>query len=153
MPSLLYLTQRLPYPPIKGEKIRPLQILKYLARSYDVYVGCLIDDPADAALMARVHDAGRQIAELATRPRVADFIDFALSHGQVAFSIEELEVAELDAMRDVKQVFDPGGLLNPEKILPPRSADEGSQIANRGSRIELQLRDLRSAIFNLRSWC
>jgi voltage-gated potassium channel len=38
--------------------------------------------------------AGRQIAELATRPRVADFIDYALSHGQLAFSIEELEVAE-----------------------------------------------------------
>jgi voltage-gated potassium channel len=38
--------------------------------------------------------AGRQVAELATRPRVADFIDFALSHGQLAFSIEELEVAE-----------------------------------------------------------
>jgi voltage-gated potassium channel len=36
--------------------------------------------------------AGRQIAELVTRPRVADFIDFALSHGQVSFSIEELEV-------------------------------------------------------------
>lgn len=38
--------------------------------------------------------AGRQIAELATRPRVADFIDYALSHGQLAFSIEELEVAD-----------------------------------------------------------
>jgi len=37
--------------------------------------------------------AGRQIAELATRPRVADFIDFALSHGQLQFTIEELEVA------------------------------------------------------------
>jgi voltage-gated potassium channel len=37
--------------------------------------------------------AGRQIAELATRPRVADFIDYALSHGQLAFSIEEVEVA------------------------------------------------------------
>lgn len=36
--------------------------------------------------------AGRQVAELATRPGVADFIDFALSHGQLAFSIEELEV-------------------------------------------------------------
>jgi voltage-gated potassium channel len=36
--------------------------------------------------------AGRQIAELATRPRVADFIDFALSHGQLQFTIEELEV-------------------------------------------------------------
>ncbi|MFO1027315.1 MAG: TIGR03087 family PEP-CTERM/XrtA system glycosyltransferase [Acetobacteraceae bacterium] len=48
MANLLYLTQRLPYPPIKGEKIRPLQILKYLAQSFDVYVGCLIDDPSDA---------------------------------------------------------------------------------------------------------
>jgi voltage-gated potassium channel len=38
--------------------------------------------------------AGRQIAELATRPRVADFIDFALSHGQLSFTIEELEVVE-----------------------------------------------------------
>ena len=37
--------------------------------------------------------AGRQIAELATRPRVADFIDAALSHGQLAFSMEEIEVA------------------------------------------------------------
>src|SRR5690349_1341092 len=37
--------------------------------------------------------AGRQIAELATRPRVADFIDFALSRGQLSFTIEEIEVA------------------------------------------------------------
>ncbi len=36
--------------------------------------------------------AGRQIAELAVRPRVADFIDFALSHGELAFSIEEVEI-------------------------------------------------------------
>lgn len=38
--------------------------------------------------------AGRQIAELATRPRVADFIDFALSHGNLSFSMEEIEVAD-----------------------------------------------------------
>jgi voltage-gated potassium channel len=36
--------------------------------------------------------AGRRIAELAIRPRVADFIDAALSHGELAFSMEELEV-------------------------------------------------------------
>jgi polysaccharide biosynthesis protein PslH len=48
MPDLLFLTQRLPYPPIKGEKIRPLQILKYLTQWYDVHLGCLIDDPSDA---------------------------------------------------------------------------------------------------------
>ena len=47
MPSLLFLTQRIPYPPIKGEKIRPLQILKHLRQSYDVHLGCLVDDPRD----------------------------------------------------------------------------------------------------------
>ena len=37
--------------------------------------------------------AGRRMAELAIRPRVADFIDAALSHGDLRFSMEELEVA------------------------------------------------------------
>jgi voltage-gated potassium channel len=36
--------------------------------------------------------AGRQIAELAVRPGVADFIDFALSHGEPAFAIEGVVV-------------------------------------------------------------
>jgi voltage-gated potassium channel len=36
--------------------------------------------------------AGRRIAELAVRPRVIDFIDAALSHGDLAFAIEELPV-------------------------------------------------------------
>jgi sugar transferase (PEP-CTERM/EpsH1 system associated) len=46
-PDLLFLTQRIPYPPIKGEKIRPLQILRHLAKHYTVHLGCLIDDPDD----------------------------------------------------------------------------------------------------------
>ena len=36
--------------------------------------------------------AGHRLAELATRPRVVDFIDAALSHGELAFSMEEVEV-------------------------------------------------------------
>jgi voltage-gated potassium channel len=36
--------------------------------------------------------AGHRLAELATRPRVVDFIDAALSHGDLAFSMEEVEV-------------------------------------------------------------
>lgn len=47
MPSLLFLTQRIPYPPNKGEKIRCLQILQHLQRSYDIHLGCLVDDPHD----------------------------------------------------------------------------------------------------------
>ncbi len=35
--------------------------------------------------------AGHRIAELAVRPQVADFIDAALSHGQLAFSMEEVQ--------------------------------------------------------------
>ena len=47
MPDLLFLMQRLPYPLIKGEKIRNWHILNYLTKWYDVHFGCLIDDPAD----------------------------------------------------------------------------------------------------------
>jgi voltage-gated potassium channel len=38
-------------------------------------------------------NAGRRIAELAVRPHVADYIDAALSHGNLSFSLEEVVVA------------------------------------------------------------
>jgi sugar transferase (PEP-CTERM/EpsH1 system associated) len=47
MPDLLFLMQRLPYPLIKGEKIRNWHILNYLTKWYDIHFGCLIDDPVD----------------------------------------------------------------------------------------------------------
>ena len=46
-PNLLFLAQRLPYPPTKGEKIRAFHDLKYLAQWYEIHLGCLIDDPND----------------------------------------------------------------------------------------------------------
>jgi voltage-gated potassium channel len=42
--------------------------------------------------------AGRRIAELALRPRVVEFIDAAMSHGELAFSMEEVEVAVSGAL-------------------------------------------------------
>jgi len=36
--------------------------------------------------------AGRQLAQLAARPRVVDFLDAALSHGELSFSLAELRV-------------------------------------------------------------
>jgi voltage-gated potassium channel len=47
--------------------------------------------------------AGRQIAELAVRPGVADFIDFALSRGEPTFAIEGVAVH-------------PGGLLDGQTV-------------------------------------
>ncbi|HEY6577995.1 MAG TPA: hypothetical protein VIY09_01610, partial [Rhizomicrobium sp.] len=48
MEHLLFLTQRIPYPPDKGDKIRSWRILQYLAQRYHVHLGCFYDDPADA---------------------------------------------------------------------------------------------------------
>lgn len=47
MKDLLLLTQRMPFPPNKGEKIRQFHILQHLRRSHRVHLGCLIDDPND----------------------------------------------------------------------------------------------------------
>ncbi|RIZ53018.1 TIGR03087 family PEP-CTERM/XrtA system glycosyltransferase [Vibrio sp. PID23_8] len=44
---LLYLCHRIPYPPNKGDKITTFNVLKFLNKHYDVYVGCFIDDPND----------------------------------------------------------------------------------------------------------
>jgi sugar transferase (PEP-CTERM/EpsH1 system associated) len=48
-PALVFLCQRLPYPPIKGERIATYNLLRHLTRSYRVFVGTFIDDPADRA--------------------------------------------------------------------------------------------------------
>lgn len=47
MQDMLFLSQRLPYPPNKGDKIRSFNILKHFAKSYRIHLGCFIDDPAD----------------------------------------------------------------------------------------------------------
>ena len=47
MKDLLLLTQRMPFPPIKGEKIRQFRILQHLRQKFRVHLGCLIDDPDD----------------------------------------------------------------------------------------------------------
>lgn len=60
MSRLLFLSHRIPYPPNKGEKIRPYHILKHFSARHRVYLGCLVDDPADWAHAATV---GRMCAD------------------------------------------------------------------------------------------
>lgn len=45
--KLLFLAHRIPYPPNKGDKIRSYNILKYLAKDYQIHLGAFIDDPHD----------------------------------------------------------------------------------------------------------
>ncbi|HET6605725.1 MAG TPA: TIGR03087 family PEP-CTERM/XrtA system glycosyltransferase [Rhodopila sp.] len=71
MADLLFLSQRLPYPPTKGEKIRAYHELTYLARHYDVHLGCLADDPADIAHAAALKPLCRDIHVAPLDPRFA----------------------------------------------------------------------------------
>ncbi len=48
-PTLLFVSPRFLYPPVKGEKIRGWNLLRHFATRYRVLLGCLVDDPADMA--------------------------------------------------------------------------------------------------------
>lgn len=69
MANILFLTQRIPYPPNKGEKIRVFQLLRHLAESHDVHLGCLVDDPHDVQHIPTVQAmcAGSHFAEIDRR--------------------------------------------------------------------------------------
>jgi len=70
-PELLFLTQRIPYPPTKGEKIRTCNVLRHLAGRYAVRVGCLMDDPADRAHVADLARLCRDVHVAPLDPRMA----------------------------------------------------------------------------------
>jgi polysaccharide biosynthesis protein PslH len=65
MRDLLFLSHRIPYPPDKGDKIRAWNILRYLARTHRIHLGCFIDDPADRQHLAAL---GSHCAELLCLP-------------------------------------------------------------------------------------
>ncbi|NKB55947.1 MAG: TIGR03087 family PEP-CTERM/XrtA system glycosyltransferase [Alphaproteobacteria bacterium] len=47
MRDMLFLSQRIPYPPNKGDKIRSFNILKHFSATHRIHLGCFIDDPED----------------------------------------------------------------------------------------------------------
>jgi sugar transferase (PEP-CTERM/EpsH1 system associated) len=59
---ILFLAQRIPFPPDKGDKIRSWHILKYLAESHRVFLGCFLDDPLDRAHLAALGEVCAGIA-------------------------------------------------------------------------------------------
>lgn len=47
MEDLIFISQRIPYPPNKGDKVRSWNALRRLAEHYRVHLGSFIDDPTD----------------------------------------------------------------------------------------------------------
>jgi polysaccharide biosynthesis protein PslH len=54
--EILFLAHRIPYPPIKGEKIRAYRLLSHLARAHVVHLGCFVDDPSDRRHVDHLRD-------------------------------------------------------------------------------------------------
>ena len=51
---LLFLAQRIPYPPNKGDKLRSFAILRHLSSLWDIHLGCFVDDSSDWQHVAAV---------------------------------------------------------------------------------------------------
>jgi D-lactate dehydrogenase (cytochrome) len=91
----------------------------------------MIPDPEDRHLIERVHQAGREMVELA----VAKGGSISGEHG---IGIEKRQYmplmftdAELAAMWDIKQAFDPQNLLNPGKVFPLPALEGEARAAQR----------------------
>ena len=56
MSDILFLTQRIPYPPDKGDKIRAYHILRHLAERFRIHLGCFCDDPDDFGHVAHLEN-------------------------------------------------------------------------------------------------
>jgi D-lactate dehydrogenase (cytochrome) len=79
----------------------------------------LIPNPSDPALMQRVFDAGRESMALCVSLGGSITGEHGVGIEKRGFMPLMYGPDELAAMKDIKEVFDPGGLLNPDKIFPP----------------------------------
>jgi sugar transferase (PEP-CTERM/EpsH1 system associated) len=70
MRELLFLAHRFPYPPDKGEKIRSWNLIRHLAKTWRVHLGCLSDNPADAAHLGAVREVCGEVASFSIVPRL-----------------------------------------------------------------------------------
>lgn len=62
---ILYVAQRVPYPPDRGDKITTCNEVRHLARNHEVAVACLADDEAD---MANVEPLAKLVASVDAVP-------------------------------------------------------------------------------------
>jgi sugar transferase (PEP-CTERM/EpsH1 system associated) len=63
-PPVLYITQRVPYPPDKGDRIRCFHLLEFLRGRADVHLACLADEPVPEAAVAALRERTARLAIL-----------------------------------------------------------------------------------------
>ena len=68
-PGLLFVSHRLLFPPDKGERIRGWALLRHLSASYDIYLGCLDDEPAAPETLKALGGVCAEVAVFAMNKR------------------------------------------------------------------------------------
>ena len=75
--KILFLCQRVPYPPTKGEKIRAYHHLTQLARRHEVHLACLADAGADEEHVAFLRERCASVDVVYRSPRDANLLALA----------------------------------------------------------------------------
>jgi sugar transferase (PEP-CTERM/EpsH1 system associated) len=69
--KILFLTQRLPFPPDKGDKIRSFHQIEYLSARHDVYCACFIDNECDVPHVEMIRRWCRDVIAVPWNKRTA----------------------------------------------------------------------------------
>jgi sugar transferase (PEP-CTERM/EpsH1 system associated) len=98
--KVLLLVHRLPYPPNKGDKIASFNLLRFLSRRYDVFLGTFIDDPDDRQHVDEVRRYCVDLCAPEINPKIARIASLrGLLTGE-ALSLPYLRSAQLQRWTD-----------------------------------------------------
>jgi D-lactate dehydrogenase (cytochrome) len=78
----------------------------------------ILFDPRDEEMVRRVHVAGQAVMELCVRQGGTITGEHGVGSEKVRYMSLMYNAAELQALQDIKDVFDPKNTLNPGKIIP-----------------------------------
>ncbi|NRA82989.1 MAG: TIGR03087 family PEP-CTERM/XrtA system glycosyltransferase [Gammaproteobacteria bacterium] len=83
---LLFLCHRIPFPPNKGDKIATFNLLKFLARRYDVHLGFFIDDPFDQQYVSELEQycVSHYVLDICDRRQLSSGVKALLSGTSVS---------------------------------------------------------------------
>ncbi len=97
---IFYLTQRVPYPPDRGDKITTCNVLRHLARSHEVHVFCTADGTADLANLEGARAIAASVTAVPVNPQKAKFRALAALFGGRPLSVAMMHEPALHAPID-----------------------------------------------------
>ncbi len=84
----------------------------------------LVADPEDKDFLKRLHEGGRRMSEVFLSKGGTITGEHGVGFEKREFMSMMYTVDELDAMREIKHIFDPDTRLNPEKVFPSQATNE-----------------------------